>query len=90
MEDVGNLVHFSSYLVYFMAIYYILWAFGIFSPVLACCTKKNLATLNLAGPSFFINHDNKNKNQVMTITAMHSLLLTPLCLARFEPRIFCS
>jgi hypothetical protein len=27
-----------------MAIWYILWSFGIISPVLVCCTKKNLAT----------------------------------------------
>jgi hypothetical protein len=30
---------------YFMAIWNILWSFGIFFPVLVCCTKKNLATL---------------------------------------------
>jgi hypothetical protein len=30
---------------YFMAIWYILWWFGIFFPVLVCYTKKNLATL---------------------------------------------
>jgi hypothetical protein len=30
---------------YFMAIWYILWSFGIFVPVLVSCTKKNLATL---------------------------------------------
>jgi hypothetical protein len=28
-----------------MVIWYILWLFGIFFPVLECCTKKNLATL---------------------------------------------
>jgi hypothetical protein len=28
-----------------MAIWYILWSFGIFFPVLVFCTKKNLATL---------------------------------------------
>jgi hypothetical protein len=52
MEDVGILyVH----LVYFtaignithIAIWYILWSFGIFFPVLVCCTKKNLATLHV-------------------------------------------
>jgi hypothetical protein len=39
-------------LVYFMAIWYILWPFwyslwlfGIFFPVLVCCINKNLATL---------------------------------------------
>jgi hypothetical protein len=31
--------------VYFMTIWYILGNFGIFSPFLVCCTKKNLATL---------------------------------------------
>jgi hypothetical protein len=49
MEGPGKLyVH----LVYFMAIWYSLWPFGIFNgylvylfPVLVCCTKKNLATL---------------------------------------------
>jgi hypothetical protein len=29
-----------------MAIWYILWSFGILLPVLVFCTKKNLATLN--------------------------------------------
>jgi hypothetical protein len=33
-------------LVYFMAIRSILCSFGIFSPFLVCCTKKNLATLS--------------------------------------------
>jgi hypothetical protein len=49
MEDVGI---FYGHSVYFMAIWYILWLFGIFygylvyfSPVLVCCTEKNLATL---------------------------------------------
>jgi hypothetical protein len=28
-----------------MVVWYSLWHFGIFSPVLVCCTKKNLATL---------------------------------------------
>jgi hypothetical protein len=32
-------------LVYFVAIWNILWLFGIFSPILVCYTKKNLATL---------------------------------------------
>jgi hypothetical protein len=36
---------FYGNLVYFMAIWYILWSFGIFSPVLVCCTKEHLATL---------------------------------------------
>jgi hypothetical protein len=51
MENLGI---FYDHLVYFaaignilhMAIWYILWSFGIFFPVLVvCCTKKNLATL---------------------------------------------
>jgi hypothetical protein len=48
MEDVGILY---GHLVYFKAIWCILWAFGIFYvfgiffAVLVCCTKKNLATL---------------------------------------------
>jgi hypothetical protein len=28
-----------------MAIWYILWSFGTYFPVLVCCTQKNLATL---------------------------------------------
>jgi hypothetical protein len=48
MENAGI---FYAYLVYFIAIGNILWPFGIFcghlvfSPVLVCCAKKNLATL---------------------------------------------
>jgi hypothetical protein len=50
MEDVGIL---NGHLVYFMAIWSILWPFGLFCgyllrvlfPILVCCTKKNLATL---------------------------------------------
>jgi hypothetical protein len=50
MEDVGIS---CGHLVYFTAIacvswpvgFPILWSFGTFSPVLVCCTKKNLATL---------------------------------------------
>jgi hypothetical protein len=42
MEDVGIFyVHF----VYFTAIWYIFRLFGIYFPVLVCCSKKNLATL---------------------------------------------
>jgi hypothetical protein len=42
---------FNCHLVYFTAIWYILWHFGIFCghlvffPVLVFCTKKNLATV---------------------------------------------
>jgi hypothetical protein len=36
---------FYSQMVYFMAIRYNLWSFGIFFPVWVCCTEKNLATL---------------------------------------------
>jgi hypothetical protein len=36
-----------GHLVHFEAVLYILLLFGIFSPFLACCTKKNLATLDL-------------------------------------------
>jgi hypothetical protein len=32
-------------MVFLMDIRYILWSFGIFFPVLVCCTVKNLATL---------------------------------------------
>jgi hypothetical protein len=36
---------FSGNLVYFMALWYILWSFGLFFPVLVYCNKRNLATL---------------------------------------------
>jgi hypothetical protein len=38
-------VLFYCHLVYFVAIWNSLWLFGMFFPVLVCCTKKNLATL---------------------------------------------
>jgi hypothetical protein len=38
-------VIFNGYLVFFLAIWYIQWSFGIVFPVLVYCTKKNLATL---------------------------------------------
>jgi hypothetical protein len=48
----NDVVKFSGHSVYFTAISYNLWPFfifcghfGIFFPVLVCCTKKNLATL---------------------------------------------
>jgi hypothetical protein len=44
MEDVGI---FYGQLVYIVAIWYILWIFGLFFPVLVCCIKKNLATLQV-------------------------------------------
>jgi hypothetical protein len=40
----GQLEHFTAILVYFIAIWYILWSFGIFSPFLVHCNNKNLAT----------------------------------------------
>jgi hypothetical protein len=50
MEDVGilyvHLVYFTAIWFIFVAFWYILWLFGIFFPVLVCCTKKNLATPN--------------------------------------------
>jgi hypothetical protein len=36
---------FYGHLVYLMAISYILWLYGVFFPVLVCCTKTNLAAL---------------------------------------------
>jgi hypothetical protein len=51
LEDVGkfygHLVYFTAILVYFVAIWYSLWFFGLFFPVLVCCTRQNLATLPL-------------------------------------------
>jgi hypothetical protein len=41
------LVYFMANWKYFVAIWYILWYFGIISPVLVFWTKKNLATLFL-------------------------------------------
>jgi hypothetical protein len=43
MEEIGK---FYDHLVHFTAIWYILCLFDIISPVLVCCTKKNLATLH--------------------------------------------
>jgi hypothetical protein len=42
IADVGI---FYVHLVDFTAIWYIFWLFGIFSPILVCCCKTNLATL---------------------------------------------
>jgi hypothetical protein len=39
-----NILIFSGFLVYFVAIWYILCLFGTFFLVLVCCTNKNLAT----------------------------------------------
>jgi hypothetical protein len=44
---------FYSHLLHFVAICYLLWSFGIVSPVLVCCTDKNLATLQ-HGTSAFV------------------------------------
>jgi hypothetical protein len=41
---------FYGHLVYFVAIWYILWLFDIFFPVLVCRTRKNLATPWLTQP----------------------------------------
>jgi hypothetical protein len=43
-------------LVYFMAIWYYMWSFGLFSPVLVCCTKKNLASLLCSREATNLNH----------------------------------
>jgi hypothetical protein len=40
-----SLGKFYGQMVYFMVIWHIRWSFGIFFPVLVCCTEKNLATL---------------------------------------------
>jgi hypothetical protein len=42
MEDVGK---FCGQLAYFMAIWYILWTFGVLDGHFICCTKKTLVTL---------------------------------------------
>jgi hypothetical protein len=51
IEDVGifygHMVPiFYGHLPDFMAFWYIFWLFGIFFPVLLCCSKNNLAALN--------------------------------------------
>jgi hypothetical protein len=52
MENVDTVyVHWE----YITPILYILWSFGIFSPVLVCCTKKNLATLSDKLPNAYPN-----------------------------------
>jgi hypothetical protein len=47
LEGVGkeNVGIVYNHLVSFMANVQVLWSFGIFSPILECCTKTNLATL---------------------------------------------
>jgi hypothetical protein len=61
MKDVGK---FYVNLVFFTAISYIVWPFGIFCgnfgnyfPVLVCCTTKNLATLLCTWGQFFEKGD---------------------------------
>jgi hypothetical protein len=51
VEDVGI---FYRHLVYFTAIWYTLWTFGMFFPVLVCCTKKNLASLQQLKPEIYV------------------------------------
>jgi hypothetical protein len=42
----GHLEYLTSiWYMYIVAIWYILWSFGIYFTVLVCCTQKNLATL---------------------------------------------
>jgi hypothetical protein len=43
MEKIGILY---GHLEYITGILYVLWPFGIFSPALVYCVKKNLATLD--------------------------------------------
>jgi hypothetical protein len=45
---------FYGHLVYFIAIWYILWSFGIFDPFLVYCANKNLATLVHIAKHFFV------------------------------------
>jgi hypothetical protein len=49
-EDVSifydHWLNFYGHLVYFIHIWYILWTFGIYTPVLVCYTMKNLATMH--------------------------------------------
>jgi hypothetical protein len=52
----------SKMLVYFMVIWYILWLFGMFSHVLVCCAKKNLATLHRTSVIFLPKRIRKNSN----------------------------
>jgi hypothetical protein len=53
MEDVGLGIlrpfgpfYIQRFGIYFVTIWYSLLLFGIFFPVLVCCRKKNLATLD--------------------------------------------
>jgi hypothetical protein len=50
-------------MVYCLAIWYILYSFGIVFPVLVCCTEKNLATL----PSRYV-HMSKWRNCTQIVT----------------------
>jgi hypothetical protein len=64
---------FYGHLVYFVVIWYILWSFGIFFPVLVSCTKKNLATLLLIG--FFERNRCKGRN----FTSIRNIEAVVLC-----------
>jgi hypothetical protein len=57
---------FYDHLVHFVAIRYILWSFGTFSPLLVCCTKKNLATLTLATLICFHNAGDQSTRSNVT------------------------
>jgi hypothetical protein len=59
-------VHFGlfySHLVYFVAVWYILWLFGIFLPVLVCYPKKN----PVSEPKVFDLHNDLEKPGGWTI-----------------------
>jgi hypothetical protein len=51
MEDVGvfyfHLIHFMTIWYRYLVAIWRIYVFGIFFPVLVCCTTKNLATLGL-------------------------------------------
>jgi hypothetical protein len=45
LRPFGKIYTVAIWYLYIVPIWHILWLFGIFFPVLVCCTKKNLATL---------------------------------------------
>jgi ATP-dependent Zn protease len=56
---IGNIF---GHLVYFMVIWY------IFSPVLVCCTEKNLATLTQTAKTFRFRKERDKKVLEITVT----------------------
>jgi hypothetical protein len=79
---------FYGHLVYFMAVLYREWPFGIFSPVLVRCTKKKLATQVLIMSSVSkLGGQLRSRNFVQTLArkGVEALLCVSSSAARPRP-----